>query len=66
MNLKMIFEVTKDEDGYHSQYEIIYYEEERVGFCGGDVIKFDCKTLEEAIDSMKGYPIFEIAEDNVL
>jgi len=38
MKLKTIFEIIQDENGYHSKYEVIFYEREKKGYCEGDFI----------------------------
>ena len=58
METKIIFEIIEDEGGFHSKYEIISYGVYGPhGFCGGDFIKFNCKTIEEAIESFRDFPI---------
>ena len=52
------FEIEEDEDGLHSKYETIVYQSKYLpNGCGGDFIKFGCKSLEEAIESIKGLSI---------
>ena len=58
MEAKIIFEILYDEDEFHSKYEVIVYGVRGPhGFCGGDFIKFNCETIEEAIESFKDFPI---------